>query len=259
MSEEHTHQRLLVDIDALFDTRMGTLSLMDPELIKTAVVNGYEKRPSDEMGKLLGDDSLTEVFKERYKNRDINTLKASVCSNIIFTIRELTGYWDRLLNETTMVESITVEINTYPYDMSQSDKESLEAAVLYYASAYSNIKAVNIPTEKITVSLLKERYSGMIVYDIDNWLQYHLDEFKTIKMPDVSIITPALYHNKVPTEAELAQNEIKELDAFGALKLAFAEFVTLEFVPVKDFCVLKIPPKKKSKGTSETSEKSSTA
>ncbi len=64
---------ILIELDALLDTRLGTISLMDEALARKMLDLDYPNRISDEFN-LLSDEIDMSVYNRAYADRDIETL-----------------------------------------------------------------------------------------------------------------------------------------------------------------------------------------
>lgn len=233
-------KRILIDLDSLLDTRLGTLACIDVELARKAADLDYHDRLSDEMGVLFNDSSLTERFKEEYKKRGEQVLQASVCTRMVLFINEMTNAIETMMLDDPTITDLEVHVNTWPYDISKELTEEIVMAVDHYTSVKATVKAVSLSMEEQTVSRLKQVYSGFIVYDLDSWLNAHIEEFRETKIPTVSLYTPALFHNKVPTEQEIESLGIGDLSPFDAVRMSLAECIEVNFMPVSEFSLIRV-------------------
>lgn len=232
-------QILLVNLDSLMDTRAGTLSKLDPSYIKKVASKEYREREEDDWDSIFEEEGLNERFKELYAKRDIGTLKASICTDIVYMINELTNEWQQLLINSPTVESISLHINQYPYKLSEAEKEMFVRVMTTYVSVDTRIKIVDIPTKELTAKYIDELYSVVILYDIDEWLWAHYKELEKTKIPSVTFIVPSIYRNKKPTQEELEKEGGKDVDPFVALEFVLAETLGLTVVPTHNFCAIK--------------------
>lgn len=232
-------QRLLVNLDSLMDTRAGTLALIDPEYIKKVMSDTYREREEDDWDKVFGEEGLNETFLERYRARDVDTLKASICTENVYLINELTTSWQELMINSPKVESIEVHINQYPYKLTEAEKEMFVRVITTYVSMDARVKVVDIPTKNLTPEYIDELYSVLILYDLDEWLWEHYKALEKTRIPAVTFIVPSIYRNRKPTTEELEKEGVKDMDPFVALEFVLSDAIGLSVVDTHRFCSLK--------------------
>lgn len=67
-----------IELDALFDTRMATLSRMGIENVEQAIVSGYYQREFD-----VFEGIDMDVYSDLYRQRDHNTLKEAMITPMV--------------------------------------------------------------------------------------------------------------------------------------------------------------------------------
>lgn len=237
---EDTHQRLLVDLDSILDTRLGTLARISPELAREAAGEKYLKRETDKLGTVLGKPEHDEAFKRLYAERDTDTLKASVMSQIVLMVNEMTRGWEQLMKSTPHVEDIAVDLNVYPYKLSAEEKDELEKVVLHYSALETQVSVIDVPIKRLTPRHLDSRYSSVIMYDFNGWMEYHGKSLPENKIPSLTFIVPRLYPERPPTEEEIKKEGFESIDAYTALQFGLAEFISIQAIPVEHFCILRV-------------------
>lgn len=231
-----TKQTLLVELDVLLDTRLATLARIDPALAARAAETQYLTRLSDDFDALFG-EPVNERFKELYAKRDRETLMISRVTSAVFIINELLNGWELMSIHSPHVEEASVEINTYPYELSSEETDAIVTAVTAYAPPSTPVKVVRYSPEELTPGLIKNRWTVIMLYDFNGWLEIHQEAIKTTKIPQVLMVTPALFHKPIPTEEELEREGLAGINPFAALEVVLAEHVGLKLIDVKYFSI----------------------
>lgn len=245
-----TDQAILVDLDSLLDTRLGTLALIDEDLAGKAAGRKYLNRNTDKMGDVLDVEGLNETFAEKYKNRDTDTLKASYLTKIPLVINEVTSAWGELLRNGPNVTSISVDINIYPYELSEEETSMLVTTLMSYCTIDTKVSVVSIKPEELRPALIKERWTLLFMYDFDEWLGYHYKSLmEGVKIPDVTISTPTIKRGNDLDPNTLREQKLEDADPFAALEFFISEFVGLTLSETTRFSVV-VP--KASTGENET-------
>lgn len=232
-------QRLLVELDALLDTRLATIAQIAPALAVKAAESGYTERLNNDWDSLL-DCSINDEFKRRYAQRDVETLKVSRCTASVLVVNEITQAWEDLAQNSPLVESYAVDINVYPYRLSEAELDAIVSAVLSYVSLDCQVEIVSYPPEALTPELIDKHWSILLLYDLDGWLNAQVERLKEKKIPAVTIVAPALYHDRIPGEEDLPKETLGNISPFAALELALVEYVSINLIDAKYFSILPI-------------------
>lgn len=225
---------IYVELDCLLDTRLGTVSLLDPELAaKLAVSPEYRKRTSD---RFEGLDY--EVFRKRYKARDQDVLEASMMTEVVMMLRQLVEQ----LNEQGQVrpyhDGVKVQVNLYPYQLSTDEEHAIELAIASWIGKTSKIELVSMSPAQLTPTLCQVSYTIMVMYEYEDWLNSHAETFKTVRFPEVVLFVPALYFQTVPTEEEL-EKLIKEAGhPMAAVESLISPIVELKLINPSIFSII---------------------
>lgn len=228
---------LLVDINALFDTRLGAVLLTHPvSNLKKDFLMEHQQRTKDEWRNRKND-----VIQARYKQQDRELLRNSVVTRVVKFIDEYV--------KTTMINNMnlpnagecSVHINVYPYQLEQSEMDVIEAAMRVHTNHMVDIHVFYQPWKSIKPSWLKDNIALMIIYRFDEWLfDPEVDkELMGTPIPDITIITPKIQHmgsNMITPEQKRLMKQ-QGIDAYGLVKDALLIYIHLEFHEVGLFSV----------------------
>lgn len=225
---------IYLTLDAILDTRMGTLAKIDNTLAVAALQSGkYHKRLIDEFE---GVDK--ETFKEAYKQRDLDTLKCSVLTNVVFFLRRLIK--DSLISSiiNQKVENLCFTLNVYPYDFSDPGLvDMLVGCLRFHTYSTSSVKIVSIPDEELTPEFCRENFQIMIVYDWVNWVDKHRTFFEKNGIADVAVVAPEIFTDSVPTQEDIDRLDLRKQNPFRMTEEITAALFRLKHMPVSLFSI----------------------
>jgi hypothetical protein len=228
MNEVPLHYKgsILVDIDALFDTRFSTLYMFNKEAAHDQA-RSYMTRTYDGMSFL---DGLK--FWDMYQKRDKRNLKlASLTQVLNLAVSQLTRkgeFLDRV--ETGYVPSLT--INYYPYDLSPEEVDRFLVLFSYVTEGRVKLEMVNWSPDEVVPSLVKSRFGMFITYEwweiLGRWTEKGL--FKHAGVQQVVLLAPKVWQNK---DAPPPSDEEVEL-FLDTVKFS----IHLDLIPVDIFSAL---------------------
>ena len=234
-------QKILIDLDVLLDTRLGTLARLNPAaaqyLLEKDPLKDYHFRIIDDWTTLTNGLVDTETFKQAYRKRDVTTLKSSMLTNYVELIHAMTDTLESMVMFTPLAKSVTLEVNYWPYQLSPAELEMFQLSIANYTAIITEVRLVYYPVERLTPSVLKDGYSGYITYDYNEWAGYHQNALLTTKIPTVTIMAAALNHT-IPTESDIAEMGIR--DTFKAAETIMAEFVDLVLVSPRFYSIIEL-------------------
>lgn len=241
IKDDRAPNLVLVELDALLDTRLGTLHCLNPDYAVQALQsNKYFDRVMDDFTDICGVDK--ESFREAYGKRGMAELIASTITEIPFVLAELTMKLEADIIDTPFVSDVVVEINCYPYVLDAEEQDVLSNAVSCRLNEDTLVRCVRYAPEELTPALVKERYGGMILYNFRDWLGCQLEEFEKVKMPRITILAPALFHDEIPKKDEFTKDGIRpEITAFQLTEVGLVEFFSLSLLPIQLYSILKKP------------------
>lgn len=213
------------ELDAILDTRMGTILRIDSRSVERIIKSGYFHRDRD---RFIGiNDSK---FKELYKNRDKETLKASMMTPIVGFMRDFCKRTYEGNIETPFLKEPRIIVNTYPYKLTKEEKDILLSGIQYKIGRISHAELTYMSYDQITPKYLKQETSIIALYDPYQWLENHSvsEVFKKESCPDVMMLGPSILRNTDVQDIDL--------DEFRSqMELLSKPFVDLQLFNVKAF------------------------
>ena len=236
---------MLIDLDALLDTRTGVLFEIDPEEAIRILNAGWTTRDSDEL-EPYSNVITTEQFNEAYENRSKTTLANSRPTNVLKRLApELKKLIINRAQTNSRLDDYCLVINLFPYNLSDDDAKQIQLAVAETLGENTPVRVVNyLPTSTSLSNLQMREFTDYITYDIQGWIEREFGGVKTasdfISVPEIAIWGPTLSKKKgaheelISTEPELSEKD----DPWEFLKVTFGPFVNLNWMEVSDFSLL---------------------
>lgn len=228
-------EAVLVELDCLLDTRLGTIARLSPEAAVTALQNGYHNRSIDTF---TGVDS--EAFKQLYAQRDEQTLMVSTVTNLTLSLARLVaGIADQIFSR-PFHNGVEMIVNLYPYLLNEEVQTEIGRAIAARIVDHCPVKLVRITPEELTPQHCKAAYAMMVMYDPHTWMNLHAEAFKYTQIREIALLAPAIYFNKVPTVEELSHAVAKNAHPLQAIQKLAASLVGLDLIDIEYFSVLSV-------------------
>ena len=237
--------KILVPIDCILETHLGTAALLNPKSPIEILNNGYFQRDSNDLWELT-DKFSKEEFLEKWEYRGIETLKNSVMRIIIKYIKNMIhchilDFSDR--GGDLMVEVI---INGNPYFINNELEEYMSIFIKGYMSTFIDVTFVNLDLTKLTPQYINSnKINVMFLNDFNDWLPLHHLELDKNKCPSLSMYVPAISKHIKQRVLEAIEEGIvdkkiaKEINPFRANEIVFMEYLSLNYLPVEIFSIPK--------------------
>lgn len=229
---------ILLDLDAALDTRMGTVARLNQTAAYKALTNGYHLRKIDRF-----DGVDNALYNERYANRDTETLKHSVITNIFRSVREIIVGAAMADSQRNRDIRCTVVVNTWPYSLSTEESDAIRDMVKLQLYAQVEVEVVNLSPDELTPSYCSEHYGVMIKYDYYYWLevQTQMGNIAPGKqlMHSVKLLVPNVYFVEVPTDEQIRESrELVGLAPLEETEQMLRQIIDAEMIPVTHFSVM---------------------
>lgn len=233
-------QCILVELDCLLDTRLGTLIKLDESVATEVIKSDYHLRESDRWNELVDIEVDQAGYDYLYRSRDVDTLKLSKITSLLPVLSKMLA--DVCESSLSDIESegVQLHINYHPYKLSDTDIEALKQALRYHLTLPVELSFVSIPMVGLMPSVVKDTYDGVIMYDIDGWLKKHQNALIECAMPTVIFMGPAIYFNEKPTAEQVREEIGDEYTPFQAIEIVLAEYIALRLIDVSNFSLIRL-------------------
>lgn len=233
-------QNILVDMDSLLDTRLGTFHTIDPAVAVGLEANpNYRSRVADDWNLLVGSD-IAKKFAKKYQGRNNDVLKSSVMTALIFFLHSLYGELAKALLTTPVGEEMVLTINTHPYVLSSVEREELTNTLHEYISPFVDVQYIDIPMTGLSPSYLHDKYSAVVMYDFDSWLNYHYAGLQARPIPRLTLYVPALFA-KTPDLELIKKSGVTGVGGpYSLTEAGLAELVGVSFIDSSHFSMIDV-------------------
>ena len=189
---------IYLDLDAIVDTRLSTLKSLDSGLYDYYLNEGkeeYRNRIIDEFKYIPN-----KVFKYFYKNRTKEVLKNSKLTPLLYVLNISIDdmLTKRVMSEKT-AKKLTIDVNYYPYDLTEEEIEKLKGAVYTQVASkeFIIVNFISMSYEELT-SVAAEKYGVMGMYDAMDWLDMRgLFKDVDVTLPSTHLILPYLLQKPI--------------------------------------------------------------
>lgn len=236
---------ILVDLDAILDTRVGALFDIDEDEALSIIDQGFRTRNSDSL-ESYNTTITTEQFQAAYENRGIRTLQVSRPTEMPAV---LCGETARLMmmavNGGGPLDDYCVILNIYPYNLNDLQTYEMAQALNELLGTEVPVRAINLPPVSTKLEYLKMRgITDYVTYDIKGWIEREFSDCVNpedfVFEPNVSVWGPKLMLS--PEALDKVRMELPDLNdndnPFDILKVIYGPFVNINWMEVQDFSLV---------------------
>lgn len=228
-------RKLLVELDGLLDTRIGVISRVDDEAAYRILRNDeYWWREHDDWETLSGQRIGNEEFKTAWAERDVTDLRASMMTNLVLPLSQITSEFHRNVEDGVVDDQIGLEINTAPYTLEIEEQDELASILREVLFSSLQVSFCFRPLDELTPAVLDELYSGMVIYNFSDWMVQHYTALPNHPIRDFNIVAPKLFVRD-PSELSVAKKQ-EEIIGFQMLWLHLVE---VNFIDVRFFSLVR--------------------
>ena len=240
MMASNSVQNILVDLDSLLDTRLGTFHCIDPEVAVALEANpDYRSRVADDWNRLIGSE-VAKKFAKKYQARNNEVLKSSVMTALIFFLHSLYTELTKALLTTPVGDNMALTINTHPYTLTNEERTELTNTLHEYIPVFVDVNYIDINMANLSPGYLNDKYSAVVMYDFDAWLNYHFAALQVRPIPRLTLYVPALFA-KTPDLELIKKSGVTGVGGPYALAEAgLAELVGVSFIDSTHFSMIDV-------------------
>lgn len=244
---------VMVDLDALLDTRLATIALFDSKIaLRLSKDPAYFTREHDGFEELVNHPEFKqEDYDETYKKRNSITLAAARPTPIYFQLKVILNalVQDCLLNPDK--DHVQLIVNTHPYDLERDELEDVMAAITTMVPEQASVKQVRLPIHILSPAYLKDLCGHWYTYSFDEWVETHFgrkeklteEEIKSFMNPSMNLYAPKRFRSKEDFDkynemvaAATGKDEVK--DPFTEMYFLMYSFVGLEFKSIFEYSII---------------------
>lgn len=201
--------RILIDLDALIDTRLGLVRKLYPDVADDLKKNkAYRMRKDDQLHRI--DPRIDPVdYTFEYAKRDIELLDTSFSSLMIGYMHKLIEKLQFVINgNNPMIQDAKIVINTYPYNLEDEQAKLIALATSTAIGLSSVVDTAYLPHKDVTLDFLEQnQFMAYILYDFNAWTTASLPD---VAGTDLNGMGLRRYENITIFAAKLALDSVEE-------------------------------------------------
>ena len=243
MTTTFDEYKILIPLDSLLETNMGTAAKINPKAPIEILNNGYYKRDSNNLWEYTNLFSESE-FKSAYSKRDINTLAQSVKTNLI-------EYFCAMIQAKTVDYmdkgsefNANVIINAFPYKINKVLQAHLCSTIHTLFLQLVNVSIQFIDVFDLSVAFLKkEKINALVLNDFNDWIKIHFNELDNNKYPILEIYAPMIskgIKEKILdgiSKGEIYEDIAKEFSPFRLVELILEKHLKVNYLPLEFYSI----------------------
>ena len=234
-------QTFLIDLDMLLDTRIGVLSHQFPDQFETIDMAGYLNRKTDKPYEYVKGVSAEE-WRTAWQRRDVEDLKYSVPTEFLMSLSLMLETLVKQAMTLPVASTVSVDINLYPYVLSDAVIADIASCVKHYVGDAVGVGTVRLRPEQINPNLLKAKYSALVTYSFNDWYSGNSEKLIKTPIPDVTILTPLFYLDKVPSDQEVTYGKDQlVIRPEDGIRMALIEYIQIAFIPTRQVSMVHLP------------------
>ncbi len=232
LNPEHNPQlaTILVDIDAIFDTRAGTIAKISKDKMTAALRGDYFSRKSDHFS-----DVDSQEFFKLYRERDIVTLSLSMITHVVTLLKDFVARVN-ITSESAPIKKVPkIDINIHPYKIPESVISMIIKALKVTIDDNVDVDWVDYPPEDLHYDLLKHTYDHAIMYSVGPLIEAQAEDWEKRNkgIPELTVFTPLLCHSEnkaeVPDDMLMAAEEVEKM---------LSPVLNVMQLPIQFFCLV---------------------
>lgn len=227
MTDQH---HILVQIDAILDTFLACVEKANPEW-KTLLLSNkkYFKRITNNLTYQFPSIDNKKI-KEIWKNRDKEILQMSRSNILLYRFYMNRGKHYLANDDEPGYTEVSVTLNIYPYDLTVEEIQVFrELLAGYFYTTRVNI--ISRPVNKMLPSWIKLNYQQVILYDMNEWMGYHVEKIKDHPIEKVIFTFPLILLDEITPMGKNAKEIVMEV------KQSFLGVLQADVVPLEDFSI----------------------
>lgn len=229
--------KVLVDLDALLDTRLGAVSRLSSTAAVRLVKGDWINRDND-FWQRTSPEFTYEQFRELYFRREKETLMASGPTSMGLLLEDIAKDIQLDPGSPERVKVCELVVNLDRYQLDAFETEELEALLLEIMPFVSKVQFIRTCIKRLTVANIRQLGATFyICYDLFTWIRANNDEIILTTHLWLTVLAPAIKEHN-PEDFDDAE-EIKALsqgmNPFTAFELLLGVNLNLRFCETKYF------------------------
>jgi hypothetical protein len=228
MSESLATSTVLIELDALLDTRLATIASLGDAALDAAYTPEYHNRLQDIF---TGVDR--DIYATKYAQRDSSILANAVVTPMGEMLTQFTYSTLHQVINTPFHYQPKILLNIHPYHLTEDEIYVIMESIRTLTCSKADIQIIDVAYADISPSYVKSNISIMVMYEYYKWLEIHSvnGAFRRVSCPEVTLLGPAIYFtDPVSTDATI--------EAMEAMQTLAAPLIGLRLLPIENFSLV---------------------
>lgn len=231
-------------LDSLFDTRLGTLTLISTDFAaKVGASPRYYRRESDVFSTKEQGELPVETYRAVKKKYALEILRNSMPTRILKFLGELVVAIIESTPTSGKIADVDVHLLTGNYDLSAQEETDLCQMVSQALAGEIRVSVNRIRFDDLTPERMMERYHSVILYDPAVWVDRHDRALRNGICKNLTVYTPNVARVRKLTDAEKRYIELNKIDMATQQEKLCEPLFRLQLCPVGLFSA-DLPPNK---------------
>lgn len=229
---------IYIDLDSLFDTRLGTVAEINPALVPIALDQGHLTRNSDEYSFIS-----TATYKSLYELRNSETLKLSPLTGCHKLLASAVVNMLKASIDSPDITGVKISVNIWPYKLTEKEIGDLLDLIVDKTGKLVQVEIIDVKFSDLTFKYCENKFDMLFIYDYMNFIENNIKagNHKKSSLNDRMLIAPEIYLRSVSKE-ELnkvykANPKVSGYTTADAIKSLASPVVMLELVEPSIFSV----------------------
>lgn len=225
---------LYIDIAALFDLRIATLSMIDTDLaIQVTQQPGYYLREIDEFSTPEHGVLDKDLYQKVYEANAYQLIEHALPTAMFEWVRQWLLIIMTRKTGSPFHGGLQVTVNTYPLQLTQEDQLNLLTGFKAHWSDMVEIQLIYQAPEDVR---LDDGYTSMVLYNPVKILEANSKQLETKRHHMLNVYIPRLNWGRALTPHEEAEFKKNKQDPFMFLEDGVRPYMKLEVQPVCLYC-----------------------
>ena len=236
-------QRILIELDALIDTRLGTVKRFWPRRINNSNLDEYHSRDHIRIWDIFGIPK--DKYLEHYNARDIDTLAFSFGTKLSVVLRALITTSIMKAETNPHIGQVEITLNLFPYVLNPEVQRAFLNVLddLLMVDDVDVVKQIItgvdfIDTTVLSAGAIRNEFEGMIIFDLVEWLSTTNKLTAKEPAPTLTVYFAALlYEDDDEDRRKITEDNI---NPFKTVRKALAQHFLADALDAELFNIVKI-------------------
>jgi hypothetical protein len=226
---------IYLDLDVILDTRLATIfnHFGEDKMIEVLKSNKYYDRVEEQF-----DGIDKQEFSMAYANRDKKVLFSSMKTKIVELVVSM--LYEELSNSAAIPTGSKpkVILNTYPYDLSEEEINTIVKSIVYLTNKNFDVEAVTMSMDELTPEFIMKNVNHVFFYNYGPWADAQAEKLKKTKLQNTHVYTAGIYFDRKPNEEELEAIKDFNMHPFKLQEVVVSLFFNLKFLAPETYCAV---------------------